>query len=99
MKLIKTVIMCQECQMPYYKALWEPMWLAKLAAKENHDEWHGMAMNPETTPLAETWRKWERERIIEMLETEKFSLPRGLEGGTTYIPIEELIALIKGEQK
>jgi hypothetical protein len=41
----------------------------------------------------------ERERIIEMLETEKFSLPRGLEGGTTYIPIEELIALIKGEQK
>ncbi len=41
----------------------------------------------------------ERERILKLLETEKFSLPAGLEGGTTYIPIEELIALIKGEQK
>jgi hypothetical protein len=41
----------------------------------------------------------ERERIIKLLKTEKFSLPAGLEGGTTYIPIEELIALIKGEQK
>jgi hypothetical protein len=43
--------------------------------------------------------KDERNRIINLLETEKFSLPAGLEGGTTYIPIEELIELIKGEQK
>jgi hypothetical protein len=37
----------------------------------------------------------ERERILKLLETEKFSLPAGLKGGTTYIPIEELIPLIK----
>ena len=35
--------------------------------------------------------KVEQERILRLLETEKFSLPAGLEGGTTYIPIEELI--------
>ncbi len=43
--------------------------------------------------------EYERERILKLLETEKFSLPSGLDGGTTYIPIEELIELIKGEQK
>ncbi len=70
MKLISTVIMCHECEMPYYKAFWEPMWLARLAVKDTHAEWHDMAMNPETTPLAKVWREWERNRIIKLLEDE-----------------------------
>jgi hypothetical protein len=75
--------------MPYYKAFWEPMWLAKLAAKENHAEWHDMAMNPETTPLAKTWREWEQERIIKLLE----------EYDWIDMQASEVIGLIKGEQK
>ena len=100
MKLLKTIIICDECQMPYYKALWEPEWLAKLAAKELHLEWHEMVMNPETTPLAIEWRKWERERIIKLLEEQLAA--HTLPNGTVYIEfqvISDLIALIKGEQK
>jgi hypothetical protein len=99
MQLIRTVIICQECQMPYYKAFWEPMWLANLAAKENHDEWHEMAMHPETTPLAETWRKWERERIIQLIKDKYAEVAK--RNGYQFLPeqIEWLENLIKGEQK
>lgn len=98
MKLIKTIIICQQCQMPYYKAFWEPMWLAKLAAKENHEEWHEMAMHPETTPLAETWREWERERIIKLLFTWGIKSREENNWRDDVIALE-LIKLIKGEQK
>ena len=44
--------------------------------------------------------KDERERIIKLLEAERWKLPNGLAaGGEIYLPIEEAIALIKGEQK
>jgi hypothetical protein len=93
-KLLKTVIICDECQMPYYKAFWEPMWLAKLATKDGHTEWHDMALNPETTPLAIQWREWERDRIMQLLRSQV----------TKHYPIfemhiDEIDALIKGEQK
>jgi hypothetical protein len=39
----------------------------------------------------------ERERIIKLLENEKFILPEGIEEGSTLMPIQEAIALIKGE--
>lgn len=42
--------------------------------------------------------KAERRRIINLLENEKFSLPNGINEGTTFLPIQEAIALIKGEQ-
>lgn len=90
MKLLKTVIVCDECQMPYYKTPWEPMWLVKLAAKDTHSEWHDMALNPETTPLAIDWRRWERERIIKLLEEDGYMLESDK---------NHAIALIKGEQK
>ena len=42
----------------------------------------------------------ERLRIIKLLEAERWKLPNGLPaGGEVYLPIEEAIALIKGEQK
>ncbi len=41
----------------------------------------------------------ERERIIKLLEGEKFKLPEGIDEGTTLMPIQEAIALIKGEDK
>ena len=91
MKLLKTVTVCDECQMPYHKAFWEPMWLVKLATKELHLEWHEMALNPETTPLAIEWRTWERERIIKLLEEVlKFDSEQEK---------RNLFALIKGDQK
>ena len=89
MKLLKTVIVCNECQMPYYKTPWEPMWLVKLATRDTHPEWHDMALNPETTPLAIDWRRWERERIIELL-SENWTEPMD------WLTVE---ARIKGEQK
>ena len=46
----------------------------------------------------ETGIKKEQERIIELLENEKFSLPEGIDEGTTYLPIQEAIALIRGEK-
>ena len=39
----------------------------------------------------------ERERIIKLLESEKFILPEGIDEGLTLMPIQEAIALIKGE--
>ncbi len=39
----------------------------------------------------------ERERIIKLLENEKFILPEGIDEGLTLMPIQEAIALIKGE--
>ena len=42
----------------------------------------------------------EQERIIKLLEAERWKLPNGLTaGGEVYLPVEEAIALIKGEQK
>lgn len=42
----------------------------------------------------------EQERIIKLLEAERWKLPNGLPaGGEVYLPLEEAIALIKGEQK
>jgi predicted nucleic acid-binding OB-fold protein len=43
-------------------------------------------------------REYERERIIKLLENEKFILPEGIDEGSTLMPIQEAIALIKGEQ-
>lgn len=40
----------------------------------------------------------EQERIIKLLEDEKFILPEGIDEGTTYMPIQEAISLIKGEE-
>jgi hypothetical protein len=42
--------------------------------------------------------KDERERIIKLLENEKFILPEGIDEGLTLMPIQEAIALIRGEQ-
>lgn len=41
----------------------------------------------------------ERDRIIKLLEAEKFILPEGIDEGLTLMPIQEAIALIKGENK
>lgn len=103
MKLLKTVTVCDECQMPYHKAFWEPMWLVKLATKELHPEWHEMALNPETTPLAIEWRTWEQERIIKLLEPlaqhselcESGCYPEDC----SAFAYQYAIGLIKGEQK
>jgi hypothetical protein len=49
-----------------------------------------------------TWwlgKHHERLRIIALLESEKFQQPEGMHEGTTYIPIQQAIELIKGEQR
>lgn len=89
MKLTKEIILCAECQFPYYKCLWEPLWLAKKAAIPHHDEWHEAMTEPQKHRLISGWREWERQRIIAMLE-EKL-LETNLR--------TEIIALIKGEAK
>lgn len=44
--------------------------------------------------------KDEQERIIKLLEAERWQLPNSLPtGGEVYMPLEQAIALIKGEQK
>lgn len=43
-------------------------------------------------------REYERERIIKLLEDEKFILPEGIDEGLTLMPIQDAIALIKGEK-
>ena len=43
--------------------------------------------------------KAEQERIIKLLENEKFILPEGIDEGLTLMPIQEAIALIKRQQK
>lgn len=43
-------------------------------------------------------RKEERERIIKLLETELFITPTDGLKGDTWLPVEQLIALIKGEK-
>lgn len=42
---------------------------------------------------------WERARVIKLLEDEKFILPEGIHEGLTLMPIQDAIALIKGENK
>lgn len=40
----------------------------------------------------------EREHIIKLLEAERWELPNGISaGGQVYVPIEQAIALIRGE--
>jgi hypothetical protein len=47
----------------------------------------------------EQGRQQERERIIKLLVAERWTLPNGLPaGGVVYLPIEEAIALIKGNK-
>ena len=42
----------------------------------------------------------ERERIIKLLESERWKLPNGMPaGGEVYLPLEQAIALIKGENE
>lgn len=41
----------------------------------------------------------ERDRIIKLLEGEKFKVPEGINQGITYVPIEQVIALLRGENK
>ena len=41
----------------------------------------------------------ERERIVKLLENEKFILPEGIDEGLTLMPIQEAIARIRGEYK
>jgi hypothetical protein len=40
----------------------------------------------------------EQQRIIKLLEAEKFILPEGIAEGLTLMPIQDAIALIKGEK-
>jgi hypothetical protein len=68
MKLTKEVILCDECQFPYHKALWEPMWLARIAAKPHHPEWHTAMTEPEKHKLIKSWRDWERQTIVADLQ-------------------------------
>lgn len=108
MKLLKTVTICEECQMPYYKAPWEPMWLARRAAKDAHTEWHEMAMFPETNPLAQAWMQRERDNITKILKQKSIDLQlEAMESTNQYGQgalilakgVEMSIALIKGENK
>lgn len=49
----------------------------------------------------EAWRSGalaEQERIIRLLEAEKFILPEGVDEGLTLMPIQDAIALIKEEK-
>jgi hypothetical protein len=42
----------------------------------------------------------QEERIIKLLESERWKLPNGMPaGGEVYLPLEQAIALIKGENK
>lgn len=52
------------------------------------------------TEIEQAAAEKERERIIKVLEAERWELPNGIPaGGEIYLPIEQAIALIKGEQK
>ena len=52
------------------------------------------------TELYKQWTAMERDRIIKLLEAERWTLPDGtLADGEIYLPIEQAITLIKGENK
>jgi hypothetical protein len=86
--LTKRITICEECGLEWAKPFWEPKWLSRLAAAEIHPDYHVGELIPERHELVLSWREWERERIIALLEADD------------YLYIDErnaVIALINGE--
>jgi hypothetical protein len=42
--------------------------VSRVAANEIHDDYHRGWKDPEHHEIVESWREWERERIIEILD-------------------------------
>lgn len=55
-------------------------------------------MDTEYTKGFKAGMAWREAEIIRLLEGEKFILPEGVDEGLTLMPIQEAIALIKGEK-
>jgi hypothetical protein len=93
----KQAFYCQECGYEFRKAWIEPMFMIRDFIRQDH-EWYHHAATDENHPLVKAWTKWERERIIKLLEpevTRHYDL--GLDASAIYL--EQTIELIKGEQE
>jgi hypothetical protein len=67
MEIVKTVTLCNECGMKWIKPFWEPLWLSRLGAAQEHDKYHAGNTDGKDHQLVKVWREWERERIIKVL--------------------------------
>lgn len=71
---MKTVFSCDECGYRYAKAWYEPMWLARRQYVPEHPnvhiEWAYAMANPNSNPIAQSWVRGERARIIALLNRE-----------------------------
>lgn len=94
---MRPIAECKECGYQYIAPPWEPTFLAQIAYRQGHDEWHDETIpyRAELHPLVIRWRKWERERIIELLKGEAFTTPRNEVAVSEKLDI--LIALINGD--
>jgi hypothetical protein len=109
--MITSELEVRPSSMPMMKTRKNKMSLDKDCCLESYSEGYrngkkDARMNPpHTADLGTRYRyrqegaQFEKERIIKLLESEKFTLPEGIAEGKTYMPIQEAIALIKGEQK
>lgn len=93
---MRTIFECDECTYRYHSAPWEPKWLSKLVYTEDHKEHHHIYVDaPERHELVEVWRKWERERIIALLEAVDDEV--GIFG--VGWNMQEIAELIRGESE
>jgi hypothetical protein len=91
---------CAECGYAYTSLWYEPNWIAKRFYLPDHKSFH---YNSWLNEYPSQWKRHgaeiERERIIKLLEAERWELPDGTPaGGEVYMPLEQAIALIKGEK-
>jgi hypothetical protein len=93
----KRAFYCQECGYEFRKAWIEPMFMIRDFIRQDH-EWYHNAATDENHPLVKAWTEWERERIIKLIKAYEKDVPLPESFGN-IIGIDEVIDLIKGEQK
>lgn len=96
---MKTVFSCDECGYRYAKAWYEPMWLARRQYEPEHpnvhNEWAYAMANPNSNPIAQSWVRAERERIIANLRRDR----NKLDVAEDIALIDRVIARIEAENK
>lgn len=101
-KLEKRIELCTECALGYYKAIWEPMWLAKIMWKRAHAQTHTREAIENVSQDYRNGQEDERERIIKLIEDNTMTMTSPLDSTimrSLRMSPSELIALIKGENK
>ena len=92
MKITHRITLCDECGLEWVKPFWEPRWVSRAAANEIHDDYHRGWKDPEHNEIVESWREWERDRIIDLLDEAL------IYGEPVVIERDRLIAIIEADE-